>query len=58
MMKAEEMLALGGLITTIAAACALVIKQISASKCKKIKCGGCCEIDRKVDAPTIDATMP
>ena len=37
-MKSEEYIALGGLITIIASALALVIKQIESSRCTDINC--------------------
>ena len=39
-MTTEEYVALGGLITIIASALALVIKQIESSRCTHIKCCG------------------
>ena len=39
-MKTEEYVALGGLITIIASALALVIKQIESSRCTDIDCCG------------------
>ena len=39
-MKTEEYVALGGLITIIASALALVIKQIESSRCTVIDCCG------------------
>ena len=39
-MKIEEYVALGGLITIIASALALVIKQVESSRCTHIKCCG------------------
>ena len=55
-MSPEEYIALGTLITVIASALALVIKQIESSRCSRIRCG-CIDCDRSVpnDAPTEDA---
>jgi hypothetical protein len=39
-MQTEEYAALGGLITIIAAALALIIKQLEQSRCTRIKCCG------------------
>ena len=39
-MQTEEYAALGGLITIIAAALALIIKQVEQSRCTRIKCCG------------------
>ena len=39
-METEEYAALGGLVTIIAAALALIIKQLEASRCTHIKCCG------------------
>ena len=39
-METKEYAALGGLITIIAAALALIIKQLEASRCTHIKCCG------------------
>ena len=47
MMKTEEYVALGGLITICASALALVIKQVESSRCTKIRCCGF-TCDRKV----------
>ena len=47
MMKTEEYVALGGLITICASALALVIKQVESSRCTKIRCCGL-TCDRKV----------
>ena len=49
-MTPTEYISLGGLITICASACALVIKQVESSKCKKIRCCGV-ECDRRVDSP-------
>ena len=46
-MKTEEYIALGTLITVIASALALVIKQVEQSRCTHIKCCGM-ECDRRV----------
>ena len=56
--KSEQYIALGTLITIIAAALALVIRQIEASKCYRVRCGSCCEIHRDVKAPTVNVTNP
>lgn len=41
---------MGGFVTVCAAALALIIKQLEASRCKKINC--CCvKCDRDVAAP-------
>ena len=37
-MLTEEYVAMGGLITIIAAALALIIKQLEASRCTNIRC--------------------
>jgi len=39
-MKTEEYIALGGLITIISSALALIIKQLESSKCTDINCCG------------------
>ena len=39
-MKTEEYIALGTLITVIASALALIIKQVESSRCTHIKCCG------------------
>jgi hypothetical protein len=39
-METEEYIALGTLITVIASALALIIKQIESSRCTHIKCCG------------------
>ena len=39
-MRTEEYIALGTLITVIASALALIIKQVEASRCTRIKCCG------------------
>ena len=46
-MKTEEYIAIGGLITIIASALSLVIKQVESSRCSRVKCCGI-ECDRKV----------
>ena len=46
-MKTEEYIAVGTLITVIASALALIIKQIESSKCTHIKCCGL-DCDRNV----------
>jgi hypothetical protein len=60
-MKIEEYIALGTLITVIASALALVIKQVEQSRCTQIKCCGM-ECDRRVvrdeqppQVPEVDA---
>lgn len=45
-MKVEEWVAIGGFITICASALALVIKQLEASRCSKIKMCGCIDCDR------------
>ena len=50
-MKTEEYVALGGLITIIASAMALIIKQLEASKCTDINCL-CIKCKRKVKLNT------
>ena len=47
MVETEEYIALGTLITVIASALALIIKQIESSKCTHIKCCGM-DCDRNV----------
>ena len=47
-METEEYVALGGLITIIASALALVIKQIASSRCTNIDCCGL-KCQRRVD---------
>ena len=47
MVETEEYIALGTLITVIASALALIIKQIESSKCTHIKCCGL-DCDRNV----------
>ena len=49
-MIAEEYAALGGLITIVAAAFALIIKQLEASRCTNIRCCGL-SCDRAVPPP-------
>eukprot|EP01050_Picozoa_sp_SAG11_P014562 SAG11_NODE_1807_length_4228_cov_3.662146_2_plen_60_part_00 len=59
-METEEYIALGTLITVIASALALVIKQIEQSRCSKIKCCGI-ECDRKPpinDEPEPEVSHP
>ena len=46
-MELEEYIALGGLITIVASALSLVIKQVESSRCSRVKCCGV-ECDRKV----------
>ena len=56
-MKTEDYIALGGLITIIASALALVIRQVEGSKCHRVKC--CCmELDRRPELPTEGANNP
>jgi len=50
-MKTEEYVALGGLITIIASAMALIIKQLESSKCTDINCL-CVKCKRKVKLNT------
>ena len=45
-MKVEEWVAIGGFITICASALALVIKQLEASRCSKIKMCGCIDCVR------------
>tara|TARA_A100000171_G_C2138793_1_gene152755 strand:- start:2439 stop:2630 length:192 start_codon:yes stop_codon:yes gene_type:complete len=45
-MKVEEWVALGGFISIVASALALVIKQLESSRCSKIKMCGCIDCDR------------
>ncbi len=52
-MKTEEYIALGTLITVIASALALVIKQVEQSRCTKIKCCGL-QCDRKAPQQNIE----
>eukprot|EP01051_Picozoa_sp_SAG22_P010412 SAG22_NODE_937_length_6418_cov_124.858680_4_plen_59_part_00 len=54
-MQTEEYIALGTLITVIASALALVIKQIESSRCTHIKC---CGIDCDRTAPDDPPTQP
>ena len=60
-MKTEEYIAVGTLITVIASALALIIKQIESSKCTHIKCCGM-DCDRNVPPATeeedVDAERP
>lgn len=49
-MKTEEYIALGGLITIIASALALIIKQLESSKCTEINCL-CISCKRKIKEP-------
>ena len=53
MVETEEYIALGTLITVIASALALIIKQIESSKCTHIKCCGL-DCDRNVPPATED----
>jgi|TARA_R100001143_G_C3271997_1_gene92636 hypothetical protein len=46
-MNTEEYIALGGLITIISSALALIIKQLESSKCTEIDCL-CIKCKRKV----------
>ncbi len=45
-MKVEEWVAIGGFISIVAASLSLVIKQLEASRCSKIKLCGCIDCDR------------
>ena len=55
MTTTEEYIAIGGLITICASACALVLKQVEQSRCKRIKfC--CCELDRTL--PNVKESQP
>ena len=45
-MKVEQWIAIGGFVTICASALALVIKQLEASRCSKIKMCGCIDCDR------------
>ena len=54
-MKTEEYIAVGTLITVIASALALIIKQIESSKCTHIKCCGM-DCDRNVPPATEDTS--
>lgn len=45
-MKVEEWVALGGFISIVAGSLSLVIKQLEASRCSKIKMCGCIDCDR------------
>lgn len=45
-MEVKEWIAIGGFITICASALALVIKQLEASRCSKIKMCGCIDCDR------------
>ena len=53
-MKIEEYIALGTLITVIASALALIIKQVESSRCTHIKCCGL-DCDR---SPPPDPVQP
>ena len=55
MVETEEYIALGTLITVIASALALIIKQIESSKCTHIKCCGL-DCDRNVPSAKEDAS--
>ena len=61
MVETEEYIALGTLITVIASALALIIKQIESSKCTHIKCCGM-DCDRNVppakEEEDVDAERP
>ena len=61
MVETEEYIALGTLITVIASALALIIKQIESSKCTHIKCCGL-DCDRNVppakEEEDVDAERP
>ena len=56
-METEEYVALGGLITIIASALALVIKQIESSRCTNIDCCGV-KCQRRVDGPPEEPEEP
>ena len=58
-MQTEEYIALGTLITVIASALALIIKQVESSRCTHIKCCGI-DCDRTVpdDPPTQPENAP
>jgi hypothetical protein len=56
-MQTEEYVAMGGLITIIAAALALIIKQLEASRCTNIRCCGL-TCDRSVPAAGGDEEDP
>ena len=45
-MKVEEWVALGGFKSIVAGSLSLVIKQLEASRCSKIKMCGCIDCDR------------
>ena len=51
-MKPEEYAALGGLITIVSAALALIIKQVEQSRCTRVKCCGadCTRIPPQAEA--------
>lgn len=53
-MKTEEYVALGGLITIIASAMALIIKQLESSKCTDINCF-CVKCKRKVKLNAVES---
>jgi len=50
-MEVEQWIAIGGFVTICASALALVIKQLEASRCSKIKMCGCIDCDR---VPPVD----
>ena len=52
-MEVDEWLAIGGFVTICASALALIIKQIEASRCSKIKMCGCIDCDRIVQEENI-----
>ena len=52
-MKTEEYIALGGLITIISSALALIIKQLESSKCTEINCL-CLSCKRKLKIKEIE----
>ena len=56
MVETEEYIALGTLITVIASALALIIKQIESSKCTHIKCCGM-DCDRNVPTAKEEEVM-
>ena len=57
-MKTEEYIALGTLITVIASALALVIKQVEQSRCSRIKCCGIECIRQPPQDPPLEDPRP
>jgi hypothetical protein len=53
MVSSEEYIAIGTLISVIAGALALVIKQVESSRCSRIKCCGM-DCDRQVESVNIN----